>query len=157
MNYIYHYNFSIGKITITENEGFITSIGFSKENDFKNHTFKETPLIKNAALQIDEFLNGLRKNFDLPLAPAGTHFQREVWKSLLQIPYGETRSYKDIAISINNPKSYRAVGMANNKNPIMIVIPCHRVIGSNGNLVGYGGGLNIKEILLNIENKNRCW
>lgn len=156
MDCIYHYNFSIGKITIAESEGFITSIGFFEDSSFKHYILKETPLIQNAAVQIDEFLNGLRKQFDLPLAPSGTKFQKQVWQSLLDIPYGETRSYKDIAVSINNPKAYRAVGMANNKNPIMIVIPCHRVIGSNGDLVGYGGGINIKEILLNIENKNRC-
>lgn len=155
MKNIYCYNFSIGEIFIADNETSITSISFYDEDRFYDHVMNETHLIQAAAKQIDEYLQGIRKEFDLPLAPSGTLFQKQVWESLLKIPYGETRSYKDIAISINNPKSYRAVGMANNKNPIMIVIPCHRVIGSKGNLVGYGGGLNIKESLLNLENKNR--
>lgn len=155
MKNIYCYNFSIGEIFIADNETSITSISFYDENRFYDHLMNETPLIQAAAKQIEEYLQGIRKEFDLPLAPSGTLFQKQVWEALLKIPYGETRSYKDIAISINNPKSYRAVGMANNQNPIMIVIPCHRVIGSNGNLVGYGGGLNIKESLLNLENKNR--
>lgn len=155
MKNIYCYNFPVGEIFIADNETSITSISFYDENRFHDHLMNETPLIQAAAKQIQEYLQGIRKEFDLPLDPCGTLFQKQVWDALLKIPYGETRSYKDIAISINNPKSYRAVGMANNKNPIMIVIPCHRVIGSKGNLVGYGGGLNIKESLLNLENKNR--
>lgn len=155
MKNIYSYNFPIGKTFIADNETSITSIGFYDENIFYDHIVNETPLIQAAAMQIEEYLQGIRKEFNLPIDPSGTPFQKQVWNALLKIPYGETRSYKDIAISINNPKSYRAVGMANNKNPIMIVIPCHRVIGSNGNLVGYGGGLDIKESLLNLENKNR--
>lgn len=89
--------------------------------------------------------------FDLPLDARGTEFQKKVWNELLRIPYGETKSYKDIAVAIGNEKACRAIGMANNKNPIPIIIPCHRVIGSNGKLVGYAGGLNVKEKLLNIE------
>ena len=91
--------------------------------------------------------------FDLPLLKDGTDFQISVWNELLKIPYGETRSYKDIAVAINNEKAVRAVGMANNRNKISIFIPCHRVIGSNKKLVGYGGGLEIKEFLLNLESK----
>ena len=96
-------------------------------------------------------MDGKRKSFDLPLKPEGTEFQKKVWNALLDIPYGETRSYKDIAVAIGNPKACRAVGMANNRNPISIIIPCHRVIGANGSLVGYGGGLPIKIELLNLE------
>ena len=92
--------------------------------------------------------------FDLPLLKDGTDFQISVWNELLKIPYGETRSYKDIAVAINNEKAVRAVGMANNRNKISIFIPCHRVIGSNKKLVGYGGGLEIKEFLLNLEKRN---
>ena len=100
---------------------------------------------------LKEYLEGKRKEFDIEINPKGTDFQKMVWKELLKIPYGETRSYKDIAARVNNPKGSRAVGMANNKNPIPIIIPCHRVIGSNGNLTGYAGGVNIKEKLLRIE------
>ena len=100
-----------------------------------------------------EYLEGKRREFDLPLAPAGTEFMLRVWKALQDIPYGETRSYKDIATMAGNSKACRAVGMANNRNPISIFIPCHRVIGANGVLVGYGGGLDKKTFLLDLEKK----
>ncbi|MDO5305693.1 MAG: methylated-DNA--[protein]-cysteine S-methyltransferase, partial [bacterium] len=93
-----------------------------------------------------------RTVFNLKLAPKGTPFQKKVWAELLKIPYGKTVSYQDIAVSIGNPDACRAVGMANNKNPIPIFIPCHRVIGKNGNLTGYAGGLDCKQALLEIEN-----
>ncbi len=112
---------------------------------------KNTPLIALAKSQLEEYFQGVRQTFDLPLQPAGTPFQKKVWEALCTIPYGETRSYKEIALRIQNPRGCRAVGMANNRNPIMIVIPCHRVIGSNGSLVGYAGGLDIKEWLLRHE------
>ena len=102
-------------------------------------------------VQVEEYLSGERRVFDLPLKPEGTEFQRKVWNALLTIPYGETKSYKDIAVQIENPKGCRAVGMANNRNPIPIIIPCHRVIGANGSMVGYGGGLDIKVKLLELE------
>lgn len=101
-----------------------------------------------------EYFNGQRKSFDLPLNPKGTEFQKKVWNALLNIPYGSTCSYKDIAVNIGNEKACRAVGGANNKNPIFIIIPCHRVIGKNGSLVGYGGGLDIKLKLLELEQNN---
>ena len=90
----------------------------------------------------------------MPTAPSGTEFQQKVWKALKDIPYGKTKSYKDIAAAVGNEKACRAVGMANNRNPISIIIPCHRVIGKNGKLVGYGGGLEIKEYLLKLESDN---
>jgi len=108
-------------------------------------------LIDKAAAQLEEYFDGERREFDLPLNPSGTPFQMAVWKELLAIPYGETRSYKQIAQNIGNPKALRAVGMANNRNPISIIIPCHRVIGSDGSLVGYGGGLDMKQKLLDLE------
>ncbi|MGB4439469.1 MAG: methylated-DNA--[protein]-cysteine S-methyltransferase, partial [Sedimentibacter sp.] len=111
----------------------------------------ETKLINNASNQLNEYLNGIRTAFDLPLNPEGTEFQKKVWTALCEIPYGETRSYKQIAEAAGNSKASRAVGMANNKNPIMIFIPCHRVIGANGSLVGYAGGLDMKEKLLALE------
>lgn len=106
---------------------------------------------ETAKAQLLEYFAGERKKFDLPYVLYGTPFQKSVWKALADIPYGETRSYKDIALAIGAAKAVRAIGGANNRNPIPIVIPCHRVIGSNGALVGYGGGLPIKEYLLSLE------
>ncbi len=110
-----------------------------------------SPMAREAAAQLEEYLAGRRRVFDLPLAPRGTPFQQEVWAALCRIPYGETRSYADIAAAIGRPKACRAVGMANNRNPIPIFIPCHRVIGKKGSLVGYAGGLFLKERLLLLE------
>ena len=104
-----------------------------------------------AMRQLEEYFDGRRRSFDLSLAPAGTLFQREVWDALREIPYGETRSYGSLAGTIGRPKAVRAVGAANGKNPIPIVIPCHRVIGADGSLTGFGGGLDIKRRLLDLE------
>ncbi len=117
----------------------------------EGYVVAETALIKEAARQLNEYLDGNRKTFDIPLALEGTPFQKAVWKALTDIPYGQTRSYREIAESIGCPKACRAVGMANNKNPATIFVPCHRVIGSNGNLVGYAGGMDIKKRLLELE------
>ena len=159
MRYVYFYDTKIkelGILGIGADDNRITNLFFEFETENvkknKDYTIKETPLIKKAATQLFEYLNGKRKNFDLPLLKDGTDFQVSVWNELIKIPYGETRSYKDIAIAINNEKAVRAVGMANNRNKISIFIPCHRVIGMNKKLVGYGGGLQIKEFLLNLEN-----
>lgn len=148
------YDTRIGKIGIVDNGDSITEIYFVDALDTRKVIIKETPLIKEAAKQLKEYFEGKRQAFYLPLSPKGTTFQKNVWKVLETIPYGKTWSYKQVAEKVNSPKAYRAVGMANNKNPISIVIPCHRVIGANGKLVGYGGGLEIKEYLLNME-KNR--
>ncbi len=104
--------------------------------------------------QLNEYFEGTRRTFDLPLELHGTDFQMKVWKALREIPYGEIRSYKEIAIAVGNEKASRAVGMANNRNPIFIIIPCHRVIGSNNTLVGYAGGLAMKQGLLELEARN---
>ena len=104
--------------------------------------------------QLDEYFAGTRKTFDFPYRVHGTPFQEAVWAALREIPYGETRSYKDIAEAIGHPKAFRAVGMANHANPIFIAIPCHRVIGAGGSLVGYGGGLGMKQALLELEKAN---
>lgn len=106
--------------------------------------------------QLDEYFAGTRKAFDFPYRLHGTPFQEKVWAALQEIPYGETRSYKDIAKAIGQPNAYRAVGMANHANPIFLVIPCHRVIGANGSLVGYGGGLAVKKALLELEQANHA-
>ena len=148
MNY-YYKDTKIGYLTITEESCAITGILFGKQK--QSGDFILTHLINSAFNQIEEYLEGRRKKFEIKINPKGTDFQKMVWNELLKIPYGETRSYKDIAAGVNNPNGSRAVGMANNKNPIPIIIPCHRVIGSNGKLTGYASGVNIKEKLLRIE------
>ena len=151
----YTYETPYGIISIKSDGSAVTSVKIVNEinPDAGNIADK---LTDKTAKQLNEYFAGKRKQFDLPLKPHGTKFQLAVWKALSEIPYGETRSYKDIAVAINNPKACRAVGLANNKNPVWIVIPCHRVIGSNGTLTGYGGGLKMKQRLLDLEkNRNR--
>lgn len=148
----YIYDTLVGKISITEENSMITNLCFG-DNLPKDSNLFESDLIKKAYSQLEAYFKGQLKDFSLPLNPHGTEFMKKVWKQLLNIPYGQTASYKDIATLVGNPKASRAVGMANNKNPIGIIIPCHRVIGANGKLVGYAGGLNIKQKLLDLENK----
>ena len=152
-------DFEIGELAICEENGKIVLVNVVKtkediEEMAKNSIQKETSLIKNTKQQLDEYFAGKRKKFDIPIKLEGTDFQIKVWKELLKIPYGETCSYLDIAKRIGNPKASRAVGMANNKNKIIIIVPCHRVIGSNKKLVGYACGLEVKEKLLELERKN---
>ena len=148
MIFQYSYETVLGSVTFVEEDGALLAIT-------TQHTYEgerlETPLIQEAYRQLTEYLIGVRKCFDLPLNPRGTEFQQQVWKALCDIPYGGTRSYMQIAEAIGNPKAVRAVGMANNRNPLLIVIPCHRVIGANGKLVGYGAGIEKKEFLLKLE------
>lgn len=136
-----------GVLTLTEDGGCITGLHFGGSGSAND----ASPVLDEAEKQLQEYFAGTRRSFDLPLAPAGTPFQRAVWDALRAIPYGETRTYAQIAEAIGNPKACRAVGMANNRNPIAILIPCHRVIGSNGSLTGYAGGLDVKERLLALE------
>ncbi|MFN3074466.1 methylated-DNA--[protein]-cysteine S-methyltransferase [Acinetobacter sp. TY2] len=114
---------------------------------------KQHPILLETQKQLSEYFEGQRKIFDLPLDFEGTEFQQKVWQALLTIPFGETRSYKDIAEQIGNVKAVRAVGAANGKNPISIIAPCHRVVGANGKLVGFAGGLENKDVLLKLEMK----
>lgn len=137
----------IGYLTVTEHSGAITSIAFGG----KAETPPDTALLRETKRQLDEYFSGSRRVFDLPLIPHGTAFQRRVWAALESIPYGQTRTYAQIAAAIGSPKACRAVGMANHCNPLPIVIPCHRVIGSGGQLTGYAGGLDIKRYLLTLE------
>ncbi len=146
----------VGTIQIICDEEGILGLGFGSEAP-KEGLKKSTDLIKKTVLQLNEYLIGERTEFDLPLKPEGTAFQKKVWEALCTIPYGQTRSYKEIAVQIGNEKACRAVGMANNRNPISIIIPCHRVIGADKSLVGYGGGLNIKVKLLNLESSGVIW
>ena len=149
MSNLFFYETDLGIIGITYNNNAITEVFYSKSKI--NDHLKETPLIRECFNQLKEYFQGTRREFTIPIEAEGSEFQKKVWKALLDIPYGQTRTYKEIAIAIGNEKACRAVGMANNRNPISIIIPCHRVIGANGKLVGYGGGLDIKEKLLNIE------
>lgn len=152
MGNIFYYQTPIGKIGIAEEFNQITNLFFeSSEIPLDKCAIKETEILRNANAQLQEYFSGKRKSFCLPLAPSGTEFMKNVWNSLCTIPYGETRCYQEIAHSVNNKNAYRAVGLANNRNPIPIFIPCHRVIGKNKKLVGYGGGLEIKEYLLELE------
>ncbi len=112
-------------------------------------------ILKQAQIQLMEYFQGKREQFELGLHPEGTAFQRSVWKEMEKIPYGETRSYKDIAIALGDVRKARPVGGAANKNPLPIVIPCHRVVGNNGSLTGFGGGLEVKKYLLELESGQR--
>lgn len=141
----------IGKIGLAEQDGNIVQLYFALDVIPSAVEIIETSLLKDAFLQLHAYLAGELQQFSLPLAPCGTDFMQAVWLALCTIPYGKTASYKDIAVAIGNPKAVRAVGMANNKNPLPIFIPCHRVIGSNGKLVGYAGGLEMKQQLLDLE------
>lgn len=144
----------IGDVRIVERGAFIVQLDLGGKAPYEllaDVADQATPLLLRAFEQLEEYLARVRKEFDLPLAPAGTPFQRKVWDALVQIPYGQTRSYRQIAEAVGSPKGFRAVGMANNRNPIAVFIPCHRVIGADGSMVGYGGGLEIKEHLLRLE------
>jgi len=144
----------LGNIAIAEDNNAIIALYFPGEPVPLDAIVRETALLKKAGEQLNEYLTGKLKVFKLPLAPQGTDFMRLVWEQLQKIPYGETRSYRQIAESVGSPRACRAVGQANHRNPIPIFIPCHRVIGSSGKLVGYGGGLFIKTFLLELE-KNK--
>lgn len=148
MVYRFSYETVLGVVTFVEEGGALLAVTTHRSYEGVE---QETALIKEAYQQLSEYLKGERKEFDLPLNPEGTDFQKRVWRALCDIPYGETRSYKQIAEAIGNSNAVRAVGMANNRNPITIVVPCHRVIGADGKLVGYGGGLEMKEFLLRLE------
>lgn len=152
-----YFDYPVGRIGIAAEDGFICGIYLLDEKIPESFTESSTSkdnisdIILKADKQLNEYFAGKRKDFDLPLKMHGTDFQKSVWEALLTIPYGETKSYKDIAVQIGNEKACRAVGMANNRNPISIVVPCHRVIGHDGTLVGYGGGLEVKQKLLDLE------
>jgi O-6-methylguanine DNA methyltransferase len=148
MNKYAFYDFEFGILKIGYAD---TAIIFLKPVDQIDADNEPSILSDLAYNQVCEYINGNRKSFDFPYEFQGTDFQKKVWHALCDIPYGETRSYKQIAEAVNSPKASRAVGMANNKNPITIAVPCHRVIGTNGKLIGYAGGLDMKMALLELE------
>ena len=139
----------VGDLTLTEENGALTGLYFGRRSLEGEEGL--TALLEKASRQLEEYFAGKRKQFDLPLSLRGTEFQRQVWAALRDIPYGETRSYGQIAQAVGRPKAVRAVGMANHRNPISIIVPCHRVVGSDGSLTGYGGGVEAKRFLLALE------
>jgi len=144
----YIYNCPIGKLLIIYDDTHITGVYFDRE---QHEEYRHNAVIEQCITQLDEYFAGTRKVFDIATNPRGTDFQQTTWAALCTIDYGKTVSYGQIAAQIGRPKAPRAVGMANNKNPISVIIPCHRVVGANGKLVGYGGGLWRKEWLLEHE------
>jgi methylated-DNA-[protein]-cysteine S-methyltransferase len=137
----------VGPLTLSERDGAIVRLSFGGRGPSES----VSPLLARAVAQLDEYFAGKRRKFDLPLAPAGTEFQLACWQALADIPYGETRSYGEQARHIGRPDRARAVGAANGANPIAIILPCHRVIGADGSLTGFGGGLETKRRLLDLE------
>ncbi|MDR2968393.1 MAG: methylated-DNA--[protein]-cysteine S-methyltransferase [Tannerellaceae bacterium] len=149
------YDTVLGRIGIAEDCGMITNVFFGCTVVPSEYVVAETPLLQEAASQLNEYLAGERTKFYLPMEPEGTPFQLKCWKLLQTIPYGETITYKEQASILGNPKANRAVGRCNGLNPISIFIPCHRVIGQNGSLMGYAGGVEIKKRLLNLERETK--
>ena len=149
-------NSPVGKLKLIASASALVGVLWERENtnrvtlDAQNHD-PHHPILVEAERQLSEYFAGKRTQFELPLEPRGTEFQKKVWRSLRQIPFGETKSYVEIARTIGSPRASRAVGAANGKNPLSIVVPCHRVIGANGALTGFGGGLETKAQLLALE------
>jgi methylated-DNA-[protein]-cysteine S-methyltransferase len=146
------YEGPLGTLTLTSNEDALLGVSFISEIREEQES---NPVLEMAIQQLDAYFKGKLQQFTVPLELHGTAFQESVWKALSLVPYGTVVSYQDIAIAIGNPKAVRAVGMANNKNPISIIIPCHRVIGKQGSLTGYAGGLDKKQWLLSHERANQ--
>ena len=150
------YKIPFGCITIKyEDEVLLSLICAQKKPEISSDNWVFSDFSNEVFRQIREYINGARTDFDINYRLSGTEFQLSVWRELLKIPYGETRTYKEIAAAVGNSKAARAVGRSINKNPLHIIIPCHRVIGTDGSLTGYAGGLGIKEKLLDTERKNK--
>jgi len=153
MKALYYYQTELGRVGIAEEGGLLSALYLGKEPPVQRTEteIRETHLLREAAAQLGGYLSRRLKEFSLPLAPTGTPFMQEVWAELRRIPYGQTASYKEIAQRIGRPQAQRAVGLANNRNPLPIFIPCHRVIGADGSLVGFSDGLELKRFLLELE------
>lgn len=149
----YYYESPIGTLCLEEDGDFI--VGLHLDDGSGGTNSHETALLGKTVRELSEYFAGRRTSFDIPVRASGTGFQEKVWEQLRHIPYGETRSYGDIAKAAGNPKAARAVGHANNRNPVMILIPCHRVIGADGSLVGFGGGIAAKKYLLDLESQHK--
>ncbi|MDR0463261.1 MAG: methylated-DNA--[protein]-cysteine S-methyltransferase [Pseudomonadales bacterium] len=144
----------IGELLIAAEGDYLVELRLPKLFKKENYILGNSSMLERTAKQLEEYFVGKRKDFDIPLKLYGTDFQKQTWEALISVPYGKTASYKDIAIQIGSPKACRAVGGANNKNPIAIIVPCHRIVGANSKLVGYAGGLDIKTMLLDLEKSN---
>lgn len=138
----------IGLLTLRGDGSSLTALFFGGMTEA---AYSSCPVLEQAAGELAEYFAGARRNFTVPLSPAGTAFQQKVWQALREIPYGETASYGEIASRVGSPKACRAVGLANRRNPLPIFVPCHRVVGSDGSLTGYAGGLKVKQFLLDLE------
>ena len=150
------YKIPFGYITVQyEDKVLLSLICAQKEPEISSDNWVFSDFSNEVFRQIREYINGARTDFDINYRLSGTEFQLSVWRELLKIPYGETRTYREIAAAVGNSKAARAVGRSINKNPLHIIIPCHRVIGTDGSLTGYAGGLGIKEKLLDTERKNK--
>ena len=149
MKYFYEYESDIGLLSILEEDNQIVELTINKPIPYIQKI--ETTLISKTYKQIQDYLKGKRFNFEIPILLKGTEFQKQVWKKLISVPYGEVRSYKFIATQLGNPRASRAVANACNKNPLLIIVPCHRILGSDMSLKGYVAGINIKEKLLTLE------
>ena len=148
----------VGIFAVEERNGMISRVYLPNQVSDTTDTLEiideQSGILKNAEIQFTEYFGGRRKNFDLPLDFSGcTEFTVRVYQELMRVKYGETASYKDIAERVGSPKAYRAVGLANNKNPLPIIVPCHRIVGTDGSLVGYAGGLEMKRWLLDLESE----
>jgi len=153
--YSYFYETKIGRIGLVERDGCITKLYLGEFKLSTDLVISETTLLKEAAYQLQSYLVGELKEFKLPLAVEGSAFLKIVLAKVAEVPYGQTATYQEIAIKVGKPKAARAVGQANHRNPLPIVIPCHRVIGAKGVLTGYGGGLELKQFLLELEQGRR--
>lgn len=148
---LYTFHTPIGFLTIREEEQKLTNLFWQADSERVLKNERHSDFLYEVYTQVNEYFAGRRRQFDVALKYEGTPFQQSVWRQLQKIPYGETRSYQEIAIGIGNEKAVRAVGQANNKNPIMIIIPCHRVIHKNGDITGFACGVEVKQYLLNLE------
>lgn len=157
MKYYTHYISPVGRLTLQASDDGLLGAWFDKQStapqDFGVENDKH-PILLQTIAEYEEYFTGTRKQFDVATNAQGTNFQKQVWAMLKTIPFGETWSYQDMAIAIDNPKAVRAVGLANGKNPISIIVPCHRVIGKNGKLTGYAGGIENKQQLLIHESEH---
>ncbi|MDE6567219.1 MAG: methylated-DNA--[protein]-cysteine S-methyltransferase [Lachnospiraceae bacterium] len=159
MNDIYLWKSSIGVLKLCAENDHITGLSLLQketEPSLLQTSIRHSDLLYEAYTQLQEYFAGKRTQFELPIHNAGTAFQQRVWQELRQIPYGETRSYQELAVAIGNPKACRAVGQANNKNPLLIINPCHRVIHKNGDITGFGCGIEVKQFLLDLEKTDRA-
>ena len=152
MKYYAEYNSPVGTLYLAEDDGFVTDVSTTCPSGAEAG---ETAVLGTLARQLGEYFSGTRRSFDeIPAAPGGTAFQRQVYAELTNVPYGQTRTYGQIARAVGRSNAFRAVGQANHRNPIWILIPCHRIIGADGSLTGYGGGMEMKKFLLELERKS---